>query len=433
MLIGTARDPGVAQLYQYNNRNAQTGHRASTGNMEDPTRRHLLETAGAGAGIALGAGAVTARKETAVTAQAAGSFTATGTDGFLTSNGSDPIPGDGDESGGTRFPLAGDGVDGDFTIEGEVFSDGTWESTSTTLPSFSRTEDSGNIFFGDITISVDYDIDGTVTGTIDRTGGTMTGQLPLRITLEVSDFPGGPATGTIAADATDLTTGTSNGSGTEQGMQGSASNLDTTAGSATLVDNVLTLPATGTDLIDSVFSLPSQTEGRNWVSLSMELSLPALTGTIAGTVTDGTDSLANVSVEVLDPDTGSTVTTVSTDSAGAYAAAVDPGTYDILVDSDGFAPFETTVSVEGDATSTVDIALDALPVLGPNPPADSDGDGLYEDIRGDGSVDMLDVQALFTNLDNPAVQANADLFNFQGDDPDEVGVLDVQALYDTFL
>ena len=67
------------------------------------------------------------------------------------------------------------------------------------------------------------------------------------------------------------------------------------------------------------------------------------------------------------------------------------------------------------------------------PPRDIDGDGKYEDVRGNGDLSILDVQELFKNLDNPDLQANSELFNFQGDSPDEVGILDVQALYDQYL
>jgi len=69
------------------------------------------------------------------------------------------------------------------------------------------------------------------------------------------------------------------------------------------------------------------------------------------------------------------------------------------------------------------------PVVGTTPPRDLDGDGLYENVRGDGKFNILDVQALFTNLDNPTVQNNATQFNFTGENTDEVTILDVQALF----
>ncbi|MFC5366602.1 right-handed parallel beta-helix repeat-containing protein [Salinirubrum litoreum] len=62
-----------------------------------------------------------------------------------------------------------------------------------------------------------------------------------------------------------------------------------------------------------------------------------------------------------------------------------------------------------------------------NPPTDPDGDGLYEDINGDGTFDIVDVQALFANLDDSAVTNNPDAFDFNGDG--QVDVVDVQRLF----
>jgi hypothetical protein len=69
------------------------------------------------------------------------------------------------------------------------------------------------------------------------------------------------------------------------------------------------------------------------------------------------------------------------------------------------------------------------PVVGDQQPTDPDDDGLYEDIVGDGSVDIFDVQALFDNLDSDVVQNNPAAFTF-GDTPGEVTVFDVQALFE---
>lgn len=63
-----------------------------------------------------------------------------------------------------------------------------------------------------------------------------------------------------------------------------------------------------------------------------------------------------------------------------------------------------------------------------NPAQDLDEDGLYEDVNGDGAFTIVDVQALFANLDSDVVQNNPSKFDFNGDG--EVDVTDVQALYD---
>lgn len=55
--------------------------------------------------------------------------------------------------------------------------------------------------------------------------------------------------------------------------------------------------------------------------------------------------------------------------------------------------------------------------LGPgfDPPRDLDGDGLFEDVNGDGVFDSRDPLTLAFNLDNPAVREGAAFFDFNGD------------------
>ena len=83
------------------------------------------------------------------------------------------------------------------------------------------------------------------------------------------------------------------------------------------------------------------------------------------------------------------------------------------------------------AGTTVVDNRDPLDVTGDgNPATDTTGDGLLNDVTGDGAFTIDDVEALFDNLNRNAVQDNPELFNFAGRDaPETVTVADVQALY----
>lgn len=76
---------------------------------------------------------------------------------------------------------------------------------------------------------------------------------------------------------------------------------------------------------------------------------------------------------------------------------------------------------------------DIPPVVGEDPPQDLNSDGLYRDLDGDGSFTIGDVQAFFQNREGEAVQNNPGAFNFDDDQPAEVGVSDVQALFLDFV
>lgn len=60
-------------------------------------------------------------------------------------------------------------------------------------------------------------------------------------------------------------------------------------------------------------------------------------------------------------------------------------------------------------------------------PTDPDGDGLYEDINGDGESNIVDVQALFSNRNDETIQNNTNAFDFNGDG--SINVVDVQRLF----
>ncbi|SEQ47545.1 hypothetical protein [Natrinema salaciae] len=86
---------------------------------------------------------------------------------------------------------------------------------------------------------------------------------------------------------------------------------------------------------------------------------------------------------------------------------------------------DVTVTVRGSGPLRDD--PDSPPaVVGSDPPRDPDGDGRFEDVDGDGSVDLDDAVALFDALESEEVSANADAFdrNCNGDaDYDDVVTL----------
>jgi hypothetical protein len=154
----------------------------------------------------------------------------------------------------------------------------------------------------------------------------------------------------------------------------------------------------------------------------------------------------------------STVTVTATVTNDGSVESTQPIEFRIDVDGDGaletigtkqetIAAGETaevsfTVSVPADATlgprqhgvftaadnATAEIAFTPPDVTGNGLlPGDSDGDGLYEDVNGDGDVNVGDAQALFSNRDSTAIQENAAVYDFNNDGVVNVG--DTQALF----
>ena len=133
------------------------------------------------------------------------------------------------------------------------------------------------------------------------------------------------------------------------------------------------------------------------------------------------------------------------DSATVEAALVDTEqtgsvtlfTVTVASDTGGETPVDLSVGALGtEAGESYDVTatngatfVDSSLVVGSSdqPAQDPDGDGQYEDVNGDGSVDVLDVQLLFAERNSAVVTSNVDAFDFNGDGT--VDILDVQALY----
>ena len=102
------------------------------------------------------------------------------------------------------------------------------------------------------------------------------------------------------------------------------------------------------------------------------------------------------------------------------------------------SPFFDAViaSADADARAPVTIVEDESelgppPVVGIDPPQDLDGDGLYRDLNGDGSLTVADVQIFFQQRDSDVVQDNVAAFDFRTDGALSIG--DVQLLFQEFL
>lgn len=119
----------------------------------------------------------------------------------------------------------------------------------------------------------------------------------------------------------------------------------------------------------------------------------------------GVDSPLQIAVDILVGllelvvDTGDGTGGVVRDYAGAHAVDLD---FDLT-----YAPTEPIGGLE-------------------SPPMDRDGDGRLEDIRGDGTTDIYDVQALFDNMEESVISDFPAAFNFSNASPDdEVMIFDV--------
>lgn len=65
------------------------------------------------------------------------------------------------------------------------------------------------------------------------------------------------------------------------------------------------------------------------------------------------------------------------------------------------------------------------------PGQDLDGDGLYEDVNGDGNVSISDVVVLFENLHSDVIQDDPEKVDFNSDS--SAGVGDVVVLFNEYI
>lgn len=92
-------------------------------------------------------------------------------------------------------------------------------------------------------------------------------------------------------------------------------------------------------------------------------------------------------------------------------------------------PLFTTYAPVATNTTRITVTRPAPPVVATDPPTDPDGDGLLEDVDGDGSGDVFDVLAYYNHRDSDVIRTNPARFDFDGDGAAGT-VFDALALYE---
>jgi surface glycoprotein (TIGR04207 family) len=103
-----------------------------------------------------------------------------------------------------------------------------------------------------------------------------------------------------------------------------------------------------------------------------------------------------------------------------------PGTYPALTTS-----FNNQVLPAINQSATISV-VECVEVVEGECATDTTGDGLLNDVNGDDEFTIVDVQVFFDERESSAVQDNPELFNFDGGEPADVTVSDVQALFQLF-
>ncbi|MFC5368854.1 PKD domain-containing protein [Salinirubrum litoreum] len=153
------------------------------------------------------------------------------------------------------------------------------------------------------------------------------------------------------------------------------------------------------------------------------------TTTVTATISsDGAvESTQTVDLQ-FDLDDDGTAETVDSQQVTVAANGQTQVTFEVDVPADAaFGERGYTVETASDsAGGTVEVTPPAVNDA-QDLPGDPDGDGLYEDVNGDGNLNTGDAQSLFSNRDADAVTTNVDAFDFNGDGSVDVG--DAQALF----
>jgi PKD repeat protein len=241
------------------------------------------------------------------------------------------------------------------------------------------------------------------------------GETPVA-TLDESDFESdeGEYAAAVAVSEPGAYTATLETATTAEGVEGASGQTDTASAVAvSLEPATAAVPVSGTTAYEVVVSpAPDGVGGYEFSAASGNRTVAAVTGASAA---DGAG----------DPDE-------ETDGDGASVAVEDvtfggPGPVTVgTVEATGVSGGETGLTLSELSVSGVNgeaylpLAGDAAVNVTPAAPVvvdgvranDPDGDGSYDDVNGDGRVDVVDVQALYANHEEPSVRYARDYFNF---------------------
>lgn len=238
---------------------------------------------------------------------------------------------------------------------------------------------------------------------------TNTGEVPTTQTVELTGFDG------IERDNSSLTLA----SGEHRSLTLQWRSTDENVGEG----NVSVRSNNDTSTVSVVLSEPEANISVTDYDLSTTEIGVNETLTVNATVENTGDTSGNKTVSlVIDGQTVTTeVVTVlpdDTDIVSFEWQFTESGEFNVTVG--GLEP--TTVS----AQRRIDITKDG------NPATDTTDDGLLNDVDGDGEFTVFDVQSFFEHQDriNEEYGTYTDLFNFAGNDPTEVSIFDVQALFE---
>ncbi|WP_440006079.1 PKD domain-containing protein [Halomicrococcus sp. SG-WS-1] len=168
-------------------------------------------------------------------------------------------------------------------------------------------------------------------------------------------------------------------------------------------------------------------------SITVELSNPSV-ATIEDVQLNGAND-AFTDVQIADDGSSVTIEAVAVDTNDT--GSVSLGTITVQGTAEGESDLSLTVNSlgteSGEKYAVTEVTGASITVSelvvgdSQNPAQDLDGDGVYEDVNGDGTVDVADVQTLWANRNGATVTGSPEAFDFNGDGTFDL--LDIQTLY----